>query len=41
VLTDNKVLDTAAGHVAIGWLIVEDIITVVVLVLIPAIGVPT
>jgi len=40
VLTDNKVLDTAAGHVAIGWLIVEDIITVVVLVLIPAIGVP-
>ncbi|MDB5328787.1 MAG: ybaL 1, partial [Phycisphaerales bacterium] len=38
VLTDNKVLDTTAGHVAVGWLIVEDILTVVVLVLIPALG---
>jgi CPA2 family monovalent cation:H+ antiporter-2 len=38
VLTDNRVLDTAAGHVAVGWLIVEDILTVVVLVLIPALG---
>jgi CPA2 family monovalent cation:H+ antiporter-2 len=38
VLTDNKVLDTTAGHVAVGWLIVEDVLTVVVLVLIPALG---
>ena len=36
VLTDNRVLDTPAGHVAVGWLIVEDILTVIVLVLIPA-----
>ena len=38
VLTDNRVLDTTAGHVAVGWLIVEDIFTVIVLVLIPAMG---
>ena len=38
VLTDNKMLDTPHGHVAVGWLIVEDILTVVVLVLIPALG---
>src|SRR5688500_16786834 len=36
VLTDNRALDTTAGHVAIGWLIVEDVLTVIVLVLIPA-----
>jgi len=40
VLSDNRALDTPAGHVAVGWLIVEDILTVVVLVLIPAIGAP-
>jgi monovalent cation:H+ antiporter-2, CPA2 family len=38
VLTDSRVLDTPAGHVAIGWLIVEDVLTVVVLVLLPAMG---
>jgi len=38
VLTDNKLLDTTAGHVAVGWLIVEDVFTVIVLVLIPALG---
>jgi CPA2 family monovalent cation:H+ antiporter-2 len=37
-LTDNKMLDTPHGHVAVGWLIVEDIFTVVLLVLIPAMG---
>jgi CPA2 family monovalent cation:H+ antiporter-2 len=37
-LSDNKMLDTAHGHVAVGWLIVEDIFTVVLLVLIPALG---
>jgi CPA2 family monovalent cation:H+ antiporter-2 len=41
VLTDNRVLDTTAGHVAVGWLIVEDVLTVMVLVLIPALGTST
>jgi CPA2 family monovalent cation:H+ antiporter-2 len=41
VLTDNRQLDTTAGHVAVGWLIVEDVFTVVVLVLIPSLGTPT
>ena len=36
VLMDNRMLDTTHGHVAVGWLIVEDILTVIVLVLIPA-----
>ena len=38
VLTDARQLETPAGHVAIGWLIVEDLLTVLVLVLIPAMG---
>lgn len=38
VLTDNRLLETQHGHVAVGWLIVEDILTVIVLVLIPAMG---
>ena len=37
VLVDNKHLHTPVGHIAIGWLVVEDIFTVFVLVLIPAI----
>ena len=36
VLADNKALHTPTGHVAIGWLIVEDLFTIVVLVLLPA-----
>lgn len=36
VLTDAGQLDTAPGHAAVGWLLVEDVITVIVLVLIPA-----
>lgn len=40
VLTDNGRLETSAGHTAVGWLIVEDILTVVLLVLIPAIASP-
>lgn len=39
VLMDNRMLDTVHGHVAVGWLIVEDIFTVIVLVLIPTLGV--
>lgn len=35
VLLDNEALDTSAGRVAIGWLIAEDILTVVLLVLLP------
>lgn len=36
VLADNAELHTRAGHVAIGWLVVEDLFTVVALVLLPA-----
>jgi CPA2 family monovalent cation:H+ antiporter-2 len=35
VLMDANVLDSAEGHIAVGWLLVEDVFTVVVLVLIP------
>ena len=35
VLSDNKTLNTPTGHVAIGWLVMEDIFTVLVLVLLP------
>ena len=36
VLSDNKMLHTPTGHTAIGWLIMEDIFTILVLVLLPA-----
>ncbi len=36
VLSDNKVLPTPAGHTALGWLVVEDIFTIVLLLLLPA-----
>ncbi len=36
ILVDNNHLHTPTGHIAIGWLVVEDIFTVFVLVLIPA-----
>ncbi len=39
VLTENHVLDTVHGHVAVGWLIVEDIFTVLILVLLPSLAV--
>ncbi len=39
MLMDNDVLHTAQGHIAVGWLIVEDIFTVLVLVALPAFGV--
>jgi CPA2 family monovalent cation:H+ antiporter-2 len=38
VLSDNNVLNTSQGHIAIGWLVVEDIFTVLMLVLLPALG---
>lgn len=38
VLADNGDLHAPAGHVAVGWLVVEDLFTVLVLVLLPAIS---
>ena len=38
VLSDNNLVDTSQGHIAIGWLIVEDIFSVLMLVLLPALG---
>src|SRR5688572_12618588 len=37
VLVDNHALQTLTGRIAVGWLVVEDIFTIVVLVLLPAI----
>ncbi len=37
VLSDNKMLQTPAGHTSLGWLVVEDIFTIALLVLLPAI----
>jgi CPA2 family monovalent cation:H+ antiporter-2 len=39
-LEDRNMLDTHIGHVAVGWLIVEDLFTVVVLVLLPVVAGP-
>ena len=36
VLSDNRDLHTRTGHIAVGWLVVEDLLTVVALVLLPA-----
>jgi CPA2 family monovalent cation:H+ antiporter-2 len=42
VLSDSRQLHTSAGHIAVGWLVVEDVFTVIVLVLLPALaGAPT
>ncbi|MBE7508519.1 MAG: cation:proton antiporter [Planctomycetia bacterium] len=38
VLMDADALSSPQGHVAVGWLIVEDIFTVILLVLIPVLG---
>lgn len=35
VLADNNELHTPAGHVAVGWLLVEDVLTVIALVILP------
>ena len=40
VLMDADLLNTVQGHVAVGWLIVEDVFTVILLVLIPVMGSP-
>jgi CPA2 family monovalent cation:H+ antiporter-2 len=43
VLSDHNVLHTHAGHVAVGWLVVQDVLTVLALVLLPTLfgGEPT
>ena len=35
VLADNNALHTTAGHIAVGWLVVEDLFTVLALVVLP------
>ncbi len=35
VLSDNNALHTKTGHVALGWLVVEDLFTILLLVLLP------
>jgi monovalent cation:H+ antiporter-2, CPA2 family len=37
VLSDHNNLHTPAGHVAVGWLVVEDLLTVIALVVLPAV----
>jgi len=39
-LEDRGTLASVHGHIAVGWLIVEDLFTVLVLVLLPALAVP-
>ena len=36
VLSDNNDLHTPIGHIAVGWLVVQDLIAVLILVLLPA-----
>jgi CPA2 family monovalent cation:H+ antiporter-2 len=36
VLADHRDLHTPAGHIAVGWLVVEDVFTVIAVVLLPA-----
>ncbi len=38
MLVDQDRLSTRAGHVAVGWLIVEDLFTVVALVVLPVLA---
>jgi monovalent cation:H+ antiporter-2, CPA2 family len=35
VLSDRRQLHTASGHIAVGWLVMEDMLTILVLVLLP------
>ena len=39
-LEDRGALETGEGRIAVGWLIVEDLVTVLVLVLLPALAIP-
>ena len=40
VLADNHALHTPVGHIAVGWLVVQDLLAVLVLVLLPALAGP-
>ncbi len=40
ILSDNRDLHTPTGHIAVGWLVVEDLFTVVALVVLPALFAP-
>jgi CPA2 family monovalent cation:H+ antiporter-2 len=35
ILSDRRELHTTSGHIAVGWLVMEDVLTIVVLVLLP------
>lgn len=37
-LTDNSLLHTSQGHLCIGWLVLEDLITVILLLLLPTLA---
>ena len=37
-LLDHGILNTPEGHAAVGWLVVQDIVTILVLVLVPALA---
>jgi CPA2 family monovalent cation:H+ antiporter-2 len=39
VLTDNRDLHTRTGHIAIGWVVVEDLLTIALLVVLPLLAV--
>ncbi|MDR1952803.1 MAG: cation:proton antiporter [Elusimicrobiota bacterium] len=38
VLTDNNVIGTIQGNIAVGWLVVEDILTILILVILPTLA---
>lgn len=38
ILGDNHLLNAKEGHIAVGWLVVEDIMTVFILVLLPSVA---
>lgn len=40
ILSDHHLLKTTQGHIAVGWLIVEDMITVAALLLLPSLAQP-
>jgi CPA2 family monovalent cation:H+ antiporter-2 len=40
VLSDTRQLHTQTGHVAVAWLVVEDVLTVLVLVILPTLAMP-
>jgi CPA2 family monovalent cation:H+ antiporter-2 len=37
-LQERRILNTQRGHIAVGWLVVEDIVMVLTLVLLPALA---